>query len=273
MSQKRLSAVMREIKGHDAERSYLLVPDSTAAELSLVEIALGQSLPLALTTILNAWREFGSEALLTILPRVLNSSATPTELDPTGRSMRELFPTFCTMLDNTESFGVILDPVYCREDPNNLIFIGVGEQLIPRRVRNLKNWACFAPKTLIDLAQEEITSDIKLSPQMRQMFLRVNGSFELSPYFARVEWLQKGLLSDLYRDFWTEMESEEPFERLETFVSIFENGSGDEHGFFFNSLSPNGEYTIYDWDHEAVKFSVVAPDFASWLERIMIQGW
>jgi cell wall assembly regulator SMI1 len=275
LATERLLEVMYKIKRDRADQCYLLVPDSIPTDFTAVEKALGISLPISVTAVINSWSERGIEALLTKLPYLLNPSATSKDLDPTGKSMREMFPTFCAMLDNTESFGIILDPAKYRENDGELLFIGVGERLICSADRRVPDyWAGYAPNTLLDIHRWEMTSGIQLSTQMRQLFLRLDGSVHGHlPYFLPLRWMQKGLLSDLYQDFWDQMESQENFERLEHFVSIFEGASGDDQGFFFDSQKADGEYAIYEWDHEAVKFTVVASDFASWLEQILFRGW
>ncbi len=271
MTNKLLLDVVHKIYGDQTDQYHLLTPDSTANELRNAEVELGTPLFLTITTLLSVWTEQGSEAILTTLPHLLNPTATDAELEPTGKSMRELFPTFCTMLDNTEEFGVVFNSVDYRKA--NILLIGVGEQLITGRPHS-KYWASYLPNKLTELQDWEGYLGFRLSPQMRQLLLRIHGSTESAlPYLLKLGWWEKGLLSDLYQDFWHEMDSQEPFERLERFITIFFGGSGDDQGFFYDQVSPNGEYTIYEWDHEQVKFTPTAPDFASWLERILMQGY
>lgn len=275
MGREEWASFLHDIKRERAASCFVLNPDSTKAELAQVEQALGGALPSASVTALEHWNEHGSSFLLTAVPRMINPFAADVDLDPAGMAMRTLYPEFCRMLDRTERFAVIVDPTIGHEQPDsNVLFAGLGRQLIPHtRDDRTRYWAFYLPRTLETIRQHEVKSGVPLSPQLRQILLRANGAPEaVCPYFTPLEWLEKGILADLYQGFWAEIDSPEPFERLETFVSLYANGSGDYQGFFPDEERQDGEYKIYDWDHEVVRFTIWAPNFAGWLERILIQG-
>lgn len=285
MSREQWAGLLHRIKRDRAERCLVLEPGTASikADLAEAERALGAAAPPAVSAALERWPEQGGEFLLTALPRLLNPSATAAQLEPGGASMRALFPTFCQLIDRTEHFAVIIDLELAREpyDPDfvpapPILLAGLGDDLIPagRRGAVTTDWAFYLPQTVETIEQHEATSGLLLSPQLKQMVLRANGAPEgVPPEFYPVEWLERGLLADLYRDIWAEVDSPEPFARLEAFVYFYETGTGDCQGFFADEAAPGEEYVIYGWDHETARFTLWARDFAHWLERILVQGW
>jgi hypothetical protein len=180
------------------------------------------------------------------------------------------------MLERTEQFAIIIDPSHENYEVGDAtILVGLGGNLVPSRSHSPVNfWAFYTPKTCQSLAEVEQTENIQLSPQLKQMLLRANGApMAICPYFYPAEHIQKGSLARLYEEFWHELDSPIDFERLTAFVSLYEDGLGNEQGFFSDEETKNNEYTIYDWNHETANFTIWAPTFASWLEQLLIRGW
>lgn len=260
-------------KATENSDTLVLEPACTQAELFQAEKALGKPLPLAAKAALDYWNERGSQLLVDDLPKILNPLAAYDQLNPTGRDMRTLFPVFCQMLDNTEQFAVLVNPRH-HYDNLKISFAGSGKCLITEHP-SLKDWAFNMPHTLETLFEQEAELAFALSPQLKQLLLRANGGRGSScPYFTPIEYFDKGLLGFFYEGIgmadWLDAEI---FKRMNAFVTLYQDGCGNEHGFFCDETSSDGEYRIYNWDHETCRFTVWTSNFAEWFNQFLLRGW
>lgn len=272
----RFPVISRDTANH--EQWLVLTPATTQGDLSRAEHVLGHlAEPRAnvVSTLLECWDEQGVGLLLEIVPRLLNPGVAVPVLNPTGKSMQELFPQFCLRLQQTEEFAILIDLTL------------QGEIVLVGRSRygsdGSREWAYYLPNSLEDLALCEVQTGVHFSPQLRQMYIRAGGAlgpYEC-PYFARPEELTAGFLyTEFYCDLAADLQlSAETVERLQAFVVLSQNGTGDAQGFFADGRDYHGtqnnqaEYTLYEWNHETTRFSWWATDFAEAVNRELLGRW
>jgi hypothetical protein len=258
----------------EIDHCLVLETDATKADLRQAEQLLKESEIGLVQTILRGWREQGSEMLLTIVPYLLNPGSTAEELNPAGQPMRVLFPEFCQALDATAEFAILVTPAHQSSSPApQIICVGICDGSVELGYGDEPlRWLFYLPESLAVIHVYETAAGIELSPQMRQFFIRANGApgrgiYGFYPSLIPIQYMQKGLLAELYRPFWYNLKTTEPFEKMEQFVDFFEDGAGNSQGFFPNIRSSDGEHTIFDWDHETVQFTTLQPNFSAWLKE------
>jgi hypothetical protein len=244
----------------------VLTPESTPREFAQTEQALGLRgavAPPAASYALRQWRERGPQLLLKDLPRFLNPGVAASDLNPTGRSTRELFPAFYRLLDSTREIAVLADVSHT----DRIFLAGLldgSDDEVPL------DWAYGFPPTLEELAQWERAREVRLSPQMRQIYLHAGGvPYDwVCPYFFHLERLQPGyLLTDVYSYIFDPIPWESAvIEDLQRFVPIGGDATGDWEGFFAGEERADDEYTIYSFS-VSTTFTPVTQDFSSFVSR------
>lgn len=253
-----------------AEQWIVLTPEAPPEVFAQGEQALrdrGKSMPEIVALFLSRWREQGATFLLETLPQLLAPQATVSVLAPTGRSMRDLFPDYCRLLDATEQVAILLDG-----SEGEILVAGGANQRFAPGFRSLFSpvgvqiWAFALPLAYPELERWQEQTHIHLSAQMRQMYLRMGGapSRWICPYLYGPRDLERGwLFTGLYRDMAADIPiSAQALERMQDFVITDADLSGNATGFFPQEWQPDGEYVMYEWDHERLEFAQRAEDFA-----------
>lgn len=244
----------------------ILEPKTLEKDLQQFEAEFSTPFPQPLAFVLEHWTAGNNTLLLETLPALLNPTATPNELIPTGRQSQELFPELYQMVNSAEQIGVV---AYIRDATEPTIdYLLIGLAVMPQSSKSGIIWAYYVPQRLEWIMNWEKESGIVLSPQLKQMYLRCNGNMNCYPHFYPLEGLYLSSLAELYAPLWAEVLSPEPFERLERFVTVTGNGFGDEYGFFPDGMNTNGEYPFFMWDHEKACFIECADDFANFWYKI-----
>ncbi len=263
--------ILHDLKRERAHSCFVLDITTSSRLLERIEQETSMQVSPPLFALLRYWHEQGSTAVLTTLPQLLNPTASGSDLEPARTPTRRLFPEWGTILDATSDIAIILDPTvgYSEYDLNSLV---VGRYSTNKQPKS-SYWAYYPPHSLDSLMQLEHIVGFRFSPQHKQLLLHANGAPDLTPpYFYAADWLRRGQLADEYRDFWGEIDSPEPFERLAAFVVLYEDGCGNKQGFFPDERRDHPEYMIYDWDHETARFTLKAPDIATWLNHLLRHG-
>lgn len=252
------------------EACLLLQSETWREDLLAAEQTFGRPLPPVVQMVLTGWNERGAQVLLEEVPCALNPKVGPSVLNPTGKDMHELFPEFCTMLEHTEHFAVVVDVV----GGEQILFAGLARDVPTDR---MQRWAYYAPIPLETLHKCEQQLGASLDKQLRQMYLRAGGTTNagICPYFYPPDALERGwLYDDLYRDMIGQVPLDaEIIGRLQSFVAISANITGDIQGFFVNERRHDNEYTIYEWDHERLEFTMWAKDFSEAMTRKLAGFW
>lgn len=221
---------------------------------------------LIVSAILTNWRENGAYLLLETLPQLLNPDVATENLAPTGRLTRTVFPDIYRMLERTEDIAIIVDPA----EGGALELVGRTGRSIPAKVDEI--WAYEAPKPIGEITRWEVERDIHLSPQMKQLYMRVGGARSnwIYPCFYRLQDMRRGsLFIDVYQDILDQVPlGAATIERMRQFVVLSDDGAGNSEGFFADDWQADSEYTIYDWNHETTEFDHWTQDFAGF-----VAGW
>lgn len=246
---------------------YLILEPNTLNEgLQQFEREFATSFPEPLAFILEHWTVGNSNLLLETLPALLNPTVPPKALTPTGRRTNELFPEFYQRMERAEKLAVIA--YMANRAESTIEYMVIGLAFMPESKEYGIIWSYFVPHSLEWIATWEVARNILLTPQLKQMYICCNGNMNDYPYFIPLEGLFYGRLAGWYVSIWNEVESPEPFERLEQFVIVSENGCGDEYGFFSPMVNSNGEYPFLMWNHETAKFEPYADDFVALWNKI-----
>jgi hypothetical protein len=268
------------IGGHAGmpSRWLVLTARSAPADVHAAEQAFGRLLPVAARVVLERWAEQGARVLLETVPRVLNPDLTAAELDPTDSSTAALFPAFCDVLGRTRDVAIALDVARGRD----VVVAGAFDNPPPPghallySLDGLDRWAYHLPGSLAELERRTSARGVRLSPQMRQLYLRTWGAPDdwMRPYFHRPERLVTGALySELYREIADRVPlTPAVVDRQRAFVTLYDTIQGDSIGFFADERRRDGEYTIYLWDSGA-GFGPWAPDFAGAVARFVADDW
>jgi hypothetical protein len=234
---------------------------------------VGKVLPSSAILVLQRWLERGSVLLLDEVPRLLNPRVSESALNPTGTSMKLQFPAFSSLVENTTQIAILIDPT-----EGEVVLAGEiakstqGSSKEDSRV-GTRIWSWYPPKTLDELYAFETMSGVRLSPQMRQMYLRMGGCFsEWSfPYWYGPDNLDPGSLYDeIYQTLIDTLHlSDQIVARLRSFVVLSQDGTGDAYGFYRGDLASHDEYSFYQWGHETLDFSTWAMDFAGATQRLL----
>jgi hypothetical protein len=243
--------------------------DASSEELAWADRVLATFAPrysLLVSAILAGWREHGAYLLLETLPQLLNPDVASADLTPTGRSTRVVFPDLYRVLERTEDIAIIVDPA----EGGALELVGRTGRSIPAKVDEI--WAYEAPKPIGEITRWEVERDIHLSPQMKQLYMRVGGARSnwIYPCFYRLEEMRRGsLFTDVYQDILDQVPlGAATIERMRQFVVLSDDGAGNSEGFFADDWQAGSEYTIYDWNHETSEFDHWTQDFA-----VFVAGW
>lgn len=246
---------------------YLILEPNTLNEgLQQFEREFATSFPEPLAFVLEHWTAGNSKLLLETLPALLNPTAPTQALTPTGQRTDELFPEFYQKIGCAEKIALI---AYMGNKVEATIeYMVMGLASMPESPEYGIIWAYYVPPSLEWITKWEVEWNINLTPQLKQMYICCNGNINNYPYFYSLEGLYYGALAELYAPIWNEVDSTEPFERLEKFVTVSENGCGDDYGFFPDDINPSGEYPFYIWDTDSARFKAYAEDFVALLNKI-----
>ncbi len=262
-----LNDFVNERREYEWFHKYLVLePDSLITDVQQFEREFATSFPEPLAFILEHWTVGNSNLLLETLPALLNPTVPPEALTPTGQRTDELFPEFYQRIGCAEKIVLI---AYVGDKVEATIeYMVIGLASIPESTEYGIIWAYYVPPSLEWIAKWEVEWNINLTPQLKQMYICCNGNMNDYPYFYSLEGLYYGALAELYAPIWKEVDSPEPFERLEKFVTVSENGCGDEYGFFPTIVNSNGEYPFFMWNHETAEFEPYADDFVALWNKI-----
>ena len=250
-------------------KDYLVLePGASTQELEHIEQTQGLIIDNSVRHALSMWKEHGSDTVLIDVPAIINPSLRLNQLLPTGMGMHELFPDFCQILAQTKHFAVLVTPQHQYEELSRFLFAGSSKD-DPGEDAGRYVWTYHIPASLEAIRTYERRGEFSLSPQMLQMYLHSNGvPFPARcPYVYPIQFLKKGTLTEVYRPLWDQLNSEEAFTKMETFVTFYDDTAGNEDGLFSDQRGEDGEYMIYGWDHEVARFDLLATSFAQWFQQ------
>jgi hypothetical protein len=263
--------------GIDLDQFSLVTSSDVHSGLRTVERLFHPPVATELAALLQGWQHQRSRLMFETVPEILNPGVSSHELNPTGRTMEELFPDFCQILEQTDQIGILLP----HGTTTRVILFGSANQFAPPGWKwsyspeGKRPWTFYLPQPLAALNHVESDQQLHLSPQMRQWYVHCGGAVNVSvcPDIAAFHMLKRGSLwTDTYEVIMDQVTlGDDVIKHLQSFVVLSENGTGNADGYFPGDLGRTDEYVIHTWDHETAQFSPWVENFAA-LVRYVLTG-
>jgi hypothetical protein len=262
-----LETFVSERLGQEWFHTYVMLEPTTLHEdLQEFEREFATPFPQPLSFILEHWTTGNSSLLLETLPALLNPTVPSETLTPTGLQTAEFFTEFNETIGGAQKIAIVAYQGITQEEIEYKL---IGLALMPNFPDTYGIiWEYFVPQSLEWIARWESEMGITLTPQLKQMYIRANGNMSCYPFLYPLESLSYGELTYIYADIWNEVNSPEPYERLEQFVIISNNGCGDDYGFFPEDIKHHSEYPIFIWETDTASFRKYADDFVGLWNKI-----